>query len=214
MVYASLMKKAVLFDIDGTILDTSDFVFTAVKYTLNKYNLNASEEKLTQAMGKPLVEFYKFIFPNLNYELLSKTHHDYQEDKFDMGKPFPGVKNVLKKLKSRGFLLAAVSNRSKIGLINSLKSGKVYKYFDVIIAVDDIENPKPHKDHPLKALEILGVEKDLSIMVGDTENDILAGKSAGIKTVGVTYGWIGKEIKNHNPDFVIDNLEEILEILP
>ena len=52
-----------------------------------------------------------------------------------------------------------------------------------------------------------------TVIVGDTENDILAGKAAGIKTVGVTYGWIGKDIKKANPDFVIDNIEELLKVL-
>lgn len=207
------MKKAVLFDIDGTILDTYDFVFTAVKYTLDKHNLTVTEEKLTQAKGKPLVEFYKFIFPNQDYKLFSQTHDDYQQDKFGLGKPFPGVKKVLKKIKSQGFLIAAVSNRSRDSIVNSLKLGKVYDYFDVIVALEDVENPKPHKDHPLKALEFSGVQAEFAIMVGDTENDILAGKSAGIKTVGVTYGWIGNEIKNHNPDFVIDNLSELIKLL-
>ncbi len=76
-----------------------------------------------------------------------------------------------------------------------------------------MKNPKPHKDHPLKALEILEVDRKDAILVGDTDKDILAGKNAGIKTVGVTYGWIGEEIKKSQPDFVIDDIEELLDIL-
>ena len=206
------MIKAILFDIDGTILDTSDFVFSAVKYTLAKHNLSITEENLTLAKGKPLVEFYKFLFPSQDYQLFSKTHDDYQQDKFDKVKIFPGVLKVLRKLKADGFLLAAVSNRTRISLVKSLKLGKIYKYFDMIVALEDVENPKPHKDHPLKALELLDVEKEFAIMVGDTENDILAGKNAGIKTIGVSYGWAGDEIKNHNPDFVIDKIDELFSL--
>ena len=205
--------KAVLFDIDGTILDTLDFVFTAVQYTLDKHRLIITEEKLTQAKGKHLIEFYKSIFPNEDFELLAETHHDFQQDKFDLGKLFPGAQKVLKKLKSEGVLIAAVSNRSKISLVKSFKLLEIDDFFDVIVTFEDVENPKPHKDHPNKALELLGVEKEFAIMVGDTENDILAGKAAGIKTVGVTYGWIGKDIKKANPDFVIDNIEELLKVL-
>lgn len=207
------MKKAFLFDIDGTIIDSSDFVFTAVEYTLREHKLSVSEEKLRRALGKSLVEFYKFLFPDKDYKLFTKTHHDFQQDKFYLGKTFKGVKKTLKKLKSEGFLLAAISNRARESLIKSLKVSKIFDYFDVIISADDIENPKPHKDHPLKALKILKVESKNAMIVGDTENDILAGKNAGIKTVGVTYGWIGKEIKNHNPDFVIDNISELLKII-
>lgn len=205
--------KAVLFDIDGTILDTHDSIFRAVKYTLDKHGLSVTEEQLIRAKGKPLKEFYKSLFPELEHDLLAKTHHDYVDGKPDMSKVFPNVEQVLKKLKTDGILIAAVSNRAKVGLVESLKSGKVYKYFDVILGLDDVKNPKPHKDHPLKALEILGIDQESAIMVGDTENDILAGKNAGIKTVGVTYGWIGQDIKNHKPDFVIDGLEELLKVL-
>ena len=77
---------------DGTILDTSDFVFSAVEYTLTQHNLTITEEKLSQAKGMPLLDFYKYIFPDQDFELLRKTHHDYQQTRFDLGKLFPGVK--------------------------------------------------------------------------------------------------------------------------
>ena len=207
------MMKAVLFDIDGTILDTLDFVFSAVKYTLDKHEFIVSKELLMQAAGRTLLEYYQFILPDENHELLAQTHREFQKDKHTMAKPFPNVKKVLKRLKKENYKLAGVSNRSKISLIESLKASGIYNYFDAIVALDDVENPKPHKDHPLKALEILGVKRESAIMVGDTESDILAGKSAGIKTVGVTYGWIGEGIIKSKPDFVIDNIEELLNIL-
>ena len=205
--------KAVLFDMDGTILDTSDFVFSAVEYTLTQHNLTITEEKLSQAKGMPLLDFYKYIFPDQDFELLRKTHHDYQQTRFDLGKLFPGVKKVLKKLKSEGVLIAAVSNRSTESVTKSFKLVKAYDFFDAIVTYEDVKNPKPHKDIPLKALELLGVDKKSAIMVGDTDADIQAGKNAGIKTVGVTYGWMGEDIKKSKPDFVIDNIEELLKIV-
>ena len=208
-----MKTKAVLFDMDGTILDTSDFVFSAVEYTLTQHNLTITEEKLSQAKGMPLLDFYKYIFPDQDFELLRKTHHDYQQTRFDLGKLFPGVKKVLKKLKSEGVLIAAVSNRSTESVTKSLKLVKAYDFFDAIVTYEDVKNPKPHKDIPLKALELLGVDKKSAIMVGDTDADIQAGKNAGIKTVGVTYGWMGEDIKKSKPDFVIDNIEELLKIV-
>lgn len=205
--------KAVLFDIDGTILDTLDFVFSAVKYTLRKYKYRISKKILTEAAGRPLLEYYQFILPSEDHEKLANTHRDFQKDKHTMNKPFPNVKKVLQKLKKAKIKIAGVSNRSRESLIKSLQTAGIYEFFDVIVAVEDVERPKPHKDHPLKALESLGIDKGLSIMVGDAENDILAGKNAGIETVGVTYGWIGEEIKKSKPDFVIDKIEDLLKIL-
>ncbi len=145
--------------------------------------------------------------------LLAQTHHNFQNDKFGIGKTFPKVKQTLKALKDLGFLIGAVSNRTKESLNESLKLAQIYKYFDAIVTPEDVENPKPSKEHPLKALEILKVKPQNAYMVGDTGYDIKAGKSAGTKTIGVTYGFEGKKIKDHNPDFVIDNLEELFKIL-
>jgi len=210
----TIMIKAVLFDIDGTILDTLDFVFLAVKYTLDKHEFIVSKELLMQAAGRPLLEYYRFILPNEDYEQLAQTHREFQKDKhITMVKTFPNVKKVLKKLRKENYKMAGVSNRSRESLVESLKVTGIEDYFDVIVGVGDVENPKPHKDHPNKALELLGVDKDFAIMVGDTAADIKAGKSAGIKTVGVTYGWIGKDIKKSKPDFVIDNIEELLDLV-
>lgn len=208
-----MKTKAILFDIDGTIVDTHDFVFDALQYTLDKHNLKVTEAQLAKVVGKQLDEFYKTLFPQKDHRPFAKSHRDFQSKYFHSVNIFPGVKEVLRILKIKGILIGAVSNRSRDSLIKSLKIEKIDNFFDAVVAADDVKNPKPHKDHPEKALEILGVEKELAIMVGDTENDILAGKNAGIKTVGVSYGWIGEDIKKYKPDFVIYSMSELLEVL-
>lgn len=208
------MKKAVLFDIDGTILNDFDFIYSAVKHAIETHRYPYPlEEDLKKAMGKPLLEFYMIILPMADSEALAKTHHEFQQKNFHLIKAFPKVKQTLKDLKEAGFLLAAVSNRSRGSLIPSLKLTKIYKFFDVVVTADDVVNPKPHPDHLLTALKYLKVKPANAFIVGDTDKDIAAGKSAGVKTVGVTYGFLGKDIEKHQPDFVIDNIEELLKIL-
>lgn len=207
------MIKAVLFDIDGTLLDTFEFVFSAVRFTLDKHNLTVSEKMIMKAAGKPLVEYYRYVLPGEDFELLAQTHRDFQENKHHLAKPFQNVEEILKSLKKEKYKLAGVSNRSKKSLIKSLKISKLHKYFDVIIGADDIKNPKPHPEPFLKALKFLKVSKNQAIVVGDTENDVLSARAAGIKCVAVTYGWIGKKIKKSKPDFVIDKIEELKSIL-
>lgn len=208
------MKKAVLFDVDGTLIDSWDFIFGAVKHALQKHGHDISEEVLVSAMGgRPLLDYYKFLLPKADWEEIAKSHSDYQQDKFDLGKPFPGVAKILKKLKSQGLLIAAISNRTRISLKTTLDRAEFSRFFDIVVSADDVKNPKPHPEHVQAALAFLKVEPDHSFMVGDTDHDILAGKNAGVKTIGVTYGFFGKSIKDHNPDFVVDDLEEILTIL-
>ena len=208
------MKKAVLFDVDGTLLDAYDFIFEAVKYTLLFHNHPyPADKKIKQAMGKSLVEFYKVLFPRADPLILAQTHHKFQHDKFHQVKPFPKASETLQKLKSEGFLIAAVSNRTREGLKHSLKLAEIFDYFNLIVSAEDVTNPKPHKEHLLFALREFKVKPANAFMVGDTDNDIQAGKNAGTKTVGVTYGFLGNSIKDYNPDFVIDKIEELLKVL-
>src|SRR3989344_6414727 len=91
--------KAVLFDLDGTLIDTLDFVLSAVEHTLNTHKLVVSREILIAGAGHTLLEYYKFILPDHDPEILAKTHREFQKDKHTMSKPFPGVKRMLKKLR-------------------------------------------------------------------------------------------------------------------
>ncbi len=208
------MKKAVLFDIDGTIIDSWDFIFGAVKYTLKKHGHDISEEVLVSAMGgRSLLDYYKFLLPKADWEEIAKSHNEFQQDKFDLGKPFPGAKKLLKKLKLQGYLMGAVSNRTRESLKITLDRAEFSHFFDIAVSAEDVKNPKPHPEHVLAALTYLKVEPKNSFMIGDTQHDIEAGKNAGVKTIGVTYGFLGKDIKDHNPDFVIDNLEELLRVV-
>lgn len=208
------MKKAVLFDIDGTLLDTYNFVFHAVKHSVTVHGYSyPAKEKIGEAMGKPLLEFYEVLVPEANPSMLAKSHVEFQQENFHLAKPFQKAKKILKHLKNSGFLIGAVSNRLKESLLHTLKRAKLYDYFDVIISADDVVNPKPHPRHLLAALNKLEVKPENSYMVGDTENDILAGKNAKVKTIGVTYGFLGKDIAEHNPDYLIDDIEELLKIL-
>ncbi len=208
------MKKAVLFDIDGVLIDSWDFVFVAVKHALKKPGHTISEEVIVSAMGgRALLDFYKFLLPKEDYKLIAKSHQKYQQDKFDLGKPFPNAKKILKKLKSQGFLMAAISNRTKISLKTTLDRAEFSPFFDIVLSAEDVLNPKPHPEHVLAALTYLKVKPANSFMIGDTKDDILAGKSAKVKTIGVTYGFAGKTITDHNPDFVIDDLEELIKVL-
>lgn len=208
------MKKAVLLDIDGTLLDTWDFVFDAVKYASKihgyKYPPNG---KIKKAAGKPILEFYKILYPKADPKILAKTHIDFQDKILKIGKPYPKTIQTLKVIKNKGYLVAAISNRERESLLTSLKETEIAEFFDLVVSAEDVQNPKPHQEHVLVVLDALKVLPKHAYMIGDLEVDILAGKSAKVKTVGVTYGFAGPGIKKYNPDFIIDDIGELLNIL-
>lgn len=208
------MKKAVLFDIDGTILDAKDFVYEARAYALKFHGYELpSEEVVENATGRAIKEFYHMIVPEADAAELAKTHQEFQEKNFHLVKPFPNTKKTLKALKKAGFAIAAVSNRTRESLHRSLKISKLIDYFEIVVSAEDVKNPKPHQDHVFAALNFMEVEPGNAYMVGDTEHDILAGKNAKVKTIGVTYGWLGKNIAKYEPDYLIDKIEELLSIV-
>ena len=208
------MKKAVLFDVDGTLIDAWEFIHGAIVHTIKVHGHKMPSKKVIKdAMGHPLLAFYETVFPGLDPKLFAKTHDDFQQGKFDLGKPFPKARETLKRLKSQGFLIGVVSNRTKNSLHTTLKKAKLLEFIDVVVSAEDVAHPKPNKEHVLKTLELLRVNPKDTILVGDTDMDILAGKNAKVQTVGVTYGFAGKSIKDYNPDFVINKIEEILKII-
>jgi len=115
-------------------------------------------------------------------------------------------------LKSNNILIAAITTRAKVSALQTLKSSKLYELLDFFVAREDVKNVKPDPESLYKALDFLGLDADEAIMVGDSPYDVLAGKNAGTKTVGVTYGFHGDRIIECDPDFVIDDIEGILTL--
>lgn len=207
------MKKAILFDIDGTLLDTKNYIFNAFNYALDSRGYKKTKKEIESVMGKTLEKCYELLVPSQDPQLFCPLHVEYQQNNYHLIKPFPNLKKVLKKIKTSNILIAAVTNRSKHTLHKSLKDVSVHEYFDVILAVEDVANPKPHPEHALTALKKLGVKPENAYMVGDTQTDILLGKNAGIKTIAVTYGFGGKNMHASGADFVIDELKELLPLI-
>ena len=126
---------------------------------------------------------------------------------------FPNTKNTLDKIKETGIKTAAITTRSQRTSVHTLELAHIKDKIDVVISGEDGEKHKPHPEPLLRALRQLRVEPEKAVMVGDTDVDILAGKNARTKTIGVTYGFHGKRIIESNPDYVVDDISEIIPII-
>lgn len=208
--------KSILFDVDGTLLDTKEYIYGAFNFAITKHGL----DKITQAqidavIGQPLVECYKILAPNGDVELLCNSHRQFQENNLNLSKSFKNTKSVLKQLKKKGYKLGAVTNRSNTVLL-TLKQDGLLEYFNAVVTSDDLslKKLKPNPEHLLFALKKISGEPEFSLMVGDTPTDMKAGKAAGIKTVGATYGAAGKAaLSLEKPDYLIDDLFDLLKLL-
>lgn len=208
------MIKAVLFDIDGTLLDTTELLYQAFEYSIKSQGLvPPSREKMAKVIGVSLEKCYLAFAPAGDNALLCKTHNQFQLENPELAKTFPNTIKILKKLKELGIKTAGITNRWESTAKVSAERTGILKYLEFINYRDGFEKIKPDPEMLLDAIRKLEVKKDEVLMVGDTAIDIEAGKAADVETVGVTFGFLGEEIKELNPDFIIDDLEEILEII-
>lgn len=206
--------KVILFDIDGTILDTTELIVRCYEHAILKHNLTPKTRKqILSVFGKPLDECYRSLYSNVNFSKISETHLLFQEKNLFLSKPFKGVEKVLKVLKKRGIKIAAISTRSKRTTTKSLNLNKIFSYFDLVISREDVINPKPHAEPLLMALNYFKEDPKFSVMVGDTPVDIKAGKNAKINTVGVSYGPLGNAVKKANPDIIISDIQELISLI-
>ncbi|MBZ0293697.1 MAG: HAD-IA family hydrolase [Anaerolineae bacterium] len=208
------MIKAVLFDVDGTLLDTHEFVYQAFEHTFRAHALHTlSRASITNLMGKPLETIYQQLAPALDSHQLGETHRAFQETHLHLSQPFPHVRSTLDTLARKGIRLAVTTTRSRRTSTGTLERAGIAACFEVIISAEDVTRHKPDPQPLWMALEKLGVTPAQAVMVGDTLADVQAGKNAGTQTVGVTYGFAGPAIAASQPDHVIDDIASLLDCL-
>jgi HAD superfamily hydrolase (TIGR01549 family) len=193
--------KAILFDLDGVLIDSSDAWWFSVNKTLEKFGKRkvTKEEFLNIYWGPHLRETFKKI--GLGKDAVEDCNEEYYNF-IDKIKVFPEVKKVLSTLKPK-FKIGLVTNTPRKNTISALDKFSLTAYFDMIVGGDEVEKGKPYPDIILKACKLLKVEPKETILVGDTKSDVLAGRRAGVFVIG---------LKVQGGDKKIENLSELLKI--
>lgn len=205
--------KAILFDVDGTLLDTTEFIYQAFEHAFRHHGLPlVPRGKLAPLMGTPLEKVYAQIMPSEDPIVLSTTHREFQKHNYQLIHVFSGVIESISKLHDLGIKMAAITSR-KEHAVENLKESGLYDLLDVVLTARDVQYHKPHPEGLLKALESLSVSPEEAIIVGDTPSDIGAGKAAHMGTVGVTWGFFGPAIQQKHPDYVVGSIEELLAVV-
>ncbi|HSI21244.1 MAG TPA: HAD-IA family hydrolase [Verrucomicrobiae bacterium] len=205
------MLVAVLFDADGTLFDSAEFILNSYEYTCRTLNLPMiTREMLNDSKGIPLRETYDLYHPEGTQEESCRVHKDFQLQNLHLCKPFADTRDTLDKLKERDVRMGIVSARGgtvhPVVELNGLTS-----YFEVIVTADDVVLRKPHAEGLLLALDKMQVKPEHAFMVGDMHGDIEMGRRAGVKTIGVACGFEGWDrLKTYNPTYLAQNLGDII----
>ena len=143
-----------------------------------------------------------------------KAYRKTSNEMIEMGlMPYPNAKQTIEYLKKQGCKIGIVTSKMKDVASYHLKLTNLFEDVDVIIGYEDAENHKPHPDPILKALALLDAKKADTIYIGDHENDIKAAKKAGIESCAVTYSLRLKEMLAEQPEYVIDDLSNLEDIV-
>lgn len=231
--------KAVIFDMDGTVLDTTVDLRNALNHALKA---NGHQSEYT-------VDHIKFFFGSgievavkralavqngMNYdelEVIGTPKDNLSFDKKEVSKvqkefkkyylkhcadntgPYAGILELLEELKKRGLQCAVVSNKPHDAVVK-LSEDYFRGAFEYVIGETETIKRKPAPDMLLKIVKDLNIKKEEVLYVGDSEIDILCAKNSGIKCLAVTWGFRSKKfLTEHHPDYVIDRPEDLLEVI-
>jgi len=200
----------IIFDLDGTLVDSRDDIANAVNFTLKKIGLKEkSISEISSHIGTGVEDLIRKSLGNKEEVLLKRAlsvfEEHYKKHSTDNSVLYPNVKEILEYFKGKRKVI--VTNRNYEFALLTLKTLGIYDYFEHIIGGDDIGCMKPSSCPLDMSMQRLNASKEEAIIVGDMDIDIVAGKKAGIVTCGVTYG-IGKkeDIIKAKPDFIIDGI--------
>lgn len=207
--------KALLFDFDGTLLNTNELIIQTFMHILEeRFPGQYSPQDCLKFIGPSLRQTFSDITPGeedvmiAKYRAWNEVHHD------ELVTEYPGVVSTLEQLKTMGINLAIVSTKRNEMIDRGLEVLGASHLFDVRIGIGDVKNVKPDPEPVLLALERLGVDKGEAIIIGDNSHDIEAGHNAGVRAAGVAWSIKGAEyLQQFKPDYMLQHMTDLLDIV-
>lgn len=210
-----MSMKALLFDFDGTLLNTNDLIIQTFMYVLEeRFPGQYSPKDCMNFIGPSLIETFEQITPDEVDEMIEKYRQWNHANHDNLVAEYDGVLPTLEALKEQGIRLAIVSTKKRDTIEKGLELMGAKHLFEFWVGVDDVKNVKPDPEPVLLAIEKLGVKKEDVMMIGDNYHDIDAGKNAGVKTAGVAWSIKGEEfLRQFNPDYILQHMSDLLTIV-
>lgn len=209
--------RAVLYDFDGTLADSTELIMRCYRHTMATHlgHVPPDEEWLS-GFGMTLeTQLRRFAHDEAMAEAMLDTYRDYQNGIHDeLLRPFPGAAETVAELDRRGYLLAIVTSKHRRSAMRGMDLCGIVPHFDVIVTPEDVREPKPHPEPVLFALEKLGVAPEEALFVGDSPHDVASGKAAGTRTAGVLWGPFPRAaLEQAQPDALLHAQEDVLRLL-
>ncbi|MEK7658916.1 MAG: HAD-IA family hydrolase [Patescibacteria group bacterium] len=189
--------KNIIFDFDGTLVDSKPGIVTSFKLVAKDFKKEVSEDQITKLIGLPLAEFLATMLSTNNQETISKGSglfiKYYAEKGIKLNTVYSGIEQLLAFLKNHGYQIFIVSNRIELFLKEIIKLHNLEKYFIFVRGTDGTDKKSEKAEYVKDVIKKYKLKKEETAIIGDTENDIIAGKNNSIYSIGVTWGYRTKD---------------------
>lgn len=209
--------KTVLFDLDGTLIDSIRLILDSYHHTLEVHGLPArSDKEWLDGIGTPLrVQFAEWAHDEAQMEAMIATYRDYNIHHHDSRVTvYPGVVEMVRAVRVAGCRTGLVTSKNRVGAFRGLRLAGLEEAMDVVIGADDVTNPKPHREPVDLAVTHLAADPGTTVYVGDSIHDMHSGRSAGVRTAAVLWGPFGRpDLEAAEPDFWLERPADLLTLL-
>jgi HAD superfamily hydrolase (TIGR01549 family) len=210
-------KKLLITDIGGVLTKTDEAIISSIEKVFKNKNIKlGSKKNMLKTFGTSLYDYILNYLPKNKKHLVDECYAEfkkiYPQTVIKKIKVFRDVDNTLNKLHKKGIKIAVLSCMVKEEVQINLNKLK-FKNFDIVFSLEDYNKKRPQPEGLLKIIKKLKLNSSDCVYIGDTPNDVLMAKNAKITSVAITTGIIKKEeLKKHNPDFIINDFSEILNL--
>ncbi len=212
---ARLAVKAVMIDLDGTLLDTAGDLATAANLTLRELGeAEVDPEVVKTFIGKGVINLMRKSYiastsrePDDMDSVMEIFDRHYDAVVSNESRPYPGVVEGLEAMKSSGFHLACITNKAERFTIPLLRDTGLHDYFDIVLSGDSLPKKKPDPMPLLHACRHFGIEPSEMLLIGDSVNDVQAARAAGCSVFCVPYGYNeGNDVRELDTDALVESL--------
>jgi pyrophosphatase PpaX len=207
----------ILFDLDGTLIDSVRLILDSYHHTLASHGLPPrTDEEWLRGVGTPLsAQFAEWRDDPGTLEALIATYREYNLKHHDrMVTVYPGVVQTIEALKAAGRATGLVTSKNRQGALRGLALAQLEQLMDVLVCADEVDNPKPHPEPVEKAVALLGADPVTTVYVGDSIHDMVSGRAAGVRTAAALWGPFGRHhLEDAEPDYWLEQPAELLAIV-
>ncbi|MCK5126595.1 MAG: HAD-IA family hydrolase [candidate division Zixibacteria bacterium] len=206
--------KTIIFDLDGTLIDSSRGVIAATNYALESLGVEArSDDEIKGYIGHPLDEMFPAFCDKPLTELKAKFQEKARDTVVASAIALAGVDETLRSIKKAGYTMGIATTKFSHHTKGTIDKLGWREIFMALTSGDEVEHVKPAPDIILLAMKRLGAKPEETIMVGDTVNDIKAAQEACIKVIAVRSPFGNDDLGKYSPDILLDSFSELTRIL-